>query len=93
MTSARAFELRTYHAVPGRRDDLVARFRDHTIALFERHGLEVVGFWLPAGDQHADDQLVYVLAFPDRATAKERWTAFQADPEWVEVKRRSETNG
>ena len=58
----RAFELRTYTAADGKLDALNTRFREHTIALFEKHGMQVVGFWTPTGDG-AENTLVYLLAY------------------------------
>jgi hypothetical protein len=89
----RIFELRTYTASPGKLDALNARFREHTNALFAKHGMTVVGYFTPAeGDRHSDT-LVYILAFPDRASREQAWTAFRADPEWQRVKAESESNG
>src|SRR5262245_52194502 len=73
----RAFELRTYTASPGKLDALNARFRDHTIALFKKHGMQVVGFWMPIDkDAGAGERLVYMLAHQSRAAADASWTAF-----------------
>ncbi len=90
-TPARVFELRTYHVAPGRFDALQERFRNHTLALFNRHGLTVIGFWTPqgAGDLPIDT-LVYLLAFSDREAAEQAWTDLRADPVWVQVKADSE---
>src|SRR5262249_51861273 len=90
----RVFELRTYTASPGKLDALNARFRDHTIALFKKHGMEVVGFWMPVDkDAGAGEKLVYILAPPSRAAAEANWKAFRDDPEWVKVKAESESAG
>jgi len=61
----RVFELRTYHALPGRLPALQARFRDHTLKLFEKHGMTNIGYWVPI--DNSDNKLIYVLAFPDLA--------------------------
>ena len=64
-------ELRTYHATAGKLDELLARFRDHTLALFDRHGFEVIGFWTGVdAEGDVDGTLVYLLAFADRAGAR-----------------------
>jgi hypothetical protein len=90
----RVFELRTYHVAPGKLDALHARFRDHTNDLFRRHGMTVVGYWVPTdADKGAGDTLIYMLAFPDRAAATAAWKAFATDPEWVKVKTESEKEG
>jgi hypothetical protein len=95
MSSAsRVFELRTYRAAPGKFDALHARFRDHTCALFERHGFTMVGFWTPQDGQDVPaETLVYLLAFSDRSVADELWSAFRADPEWIKAKAESEQQG
>ena len=93
-TDQRVFELRTYHTPPGKLDALHARFRDHSITLFERHGMKVVGFWVPTdANQGSADTLVYILAHKSRAAADASWAAFRADPEWVRVKGESEKDG
>jgi len=93
-SNQRVFELRTYHTPPGKMPALHARFRDHSIALFERHGMKVVGFWVPTdADKGSADTLVYVLAHQSRAAADASWAAFRADPEWVKVKAESEKDG
>jgi len=90
----RVFELRTYTAAPGKLDALNARFRDHTIAIFKKHGMEVVGFWEPVDKEAgAGEKLVYMLAHASRAAAEASWKAFREDPEWVKVKADSEVNG
>ncbi|WP_108249216.1 NIPSNAP family protein [Planctomonas deserti] len=88
--SNRVFELRTYHTPPGALPALEARFREHTTALFERHGLEIVAFFTPADQANT---LVYLLAFESREAADTAWTAFRADPEWVAAKAASEADG
>ena len=88
---SRVFELRTYRATPGRLEALHARFRDHTNALFAKHGITVVGYWVPMDeDKGSADTLVYMLAYKSRADADARWKAFQADPEWLRVRAESE---
>ena len=85
------YELRTYTAAPGKLADLQARFRDHTIGIFARHNMTVVGFWTP--DVPDNDKLVYLMSYPDRASCDASWAAFRIDPEWKEVKSNSEVNG
>jgi len=93
VADTRVFELRTYQALPGRLDALQARFRDHTMGLFARHGIEVVVFCRPTDGERARDTLTYLLAFPDRAAAEASWTKFRADPEWIAAKAASEADG
>ena len=81
---SRCFELRTYTVRAGSSADVLhARFRDHTIALFQKHGMTVVGFWQPVARL---DQLVYILAYRDAAARDAAWAAFNADPEWVKTR-------
>jgi hypothetical protein len=90
--SAPVYELRIYYTHPGKMPDLLKRFREHTCALFERHGMVNVGYWLPveAKDQ---DKLYYILKHASRDAAKASWKAFGDDPEWQQVAKASEANG
>jgi hypothetical protein len=91
---ARVFEMRTYHAAPGKLEALSARFRDHTNNLFAKHGIQLVGFWVPADrEKGAENTLVYILAFPNREAARRSWAAFRADPAWIAARDASEVNG
>jgi hypothetical protein len=90
--TSRAYELRTYHAAPGRLGDLQNRFRQHTLALFAEHEIRVEGFWTPS-DGDDDSTLVYLISYADRDAATQRWAEFQADPRWIEAKAKSEENG
>lgn len=87
----RVFEMRTYDSPPGKLDALHARFRDHTIRIFEKHGMTNIGYWTPI--ENKQNQLVYVLAFPSREAREKSWQAFVADPEWKKVQQASEVNG
>ena len=87
----RTFEMRTYYAAPGKLDALHARFRDHTVRLFEKHGVTNVGYWVPI--ENPDDRLVYVLAYPSREARESAWKAFFADPDWKAAKAASEAGG
>ncbi len=89
----RVFELRTYTATPGKIEALHTRFRDHTLMLFNKHHMTVIGFWKPTDEQLAKRQLVYLLAFPSQEAAVKSWEDFQADPEWKAVKEASEKDG
>jgi hypothetical protein len=89
----RVFELRTYHAAPGKMGALHARFRDHTCRLFRKHGMTVVGFWNPADPGEAQKTLVYLLAYPSKEEADRSWEAFRKDPEWIAVRTASEKEG
>ncbi len=87
MMPGRIFELRTYRAEPEKLERLNARFRDHTLRLFAKHGMEVIGFWEPVDETGAEGgTLVYLLAFESRQAANAAWIGFRADPEWVRAK-------
>jgi hypothetical protein len=89
-----AFELRTYTAAPGKLDALHARFRNHTNRLFAKHGMKIVGFWVPSDkDKGADNTLVYLLRYPDRAAREKAWEDFRKDPAWIAARDASEANG
>ena len=87
----RAYELRTYTTEPGRLPALLARFRDHTTKLFEKHGMVNIGYWVPQDDPARQNTLIYLLAHQDRTAAKKSWDAFRADDEWKKVQTASET--
>ena len=88
----RFFEMRTYTANEGKLDALNARFRDHTLRLFEKHGMTNVGYWTPEGER-SKDTLVYILAFPDKAARDKSFKEFGADPDWKKASAASEANG
>ena len=89
----RVFELRTYTAPDGKLGDLQARFRNHTVKLFEKHGITNVGYFVPQDSPLSQNTLIYVLAHKDRETAKQSWAEFQKDPDWVKARTASEVNG
>ncbi len=87
------FELRVYHTVEGRLPSLLARFRDHTVSLFAKHGIVSVAYWVPTDDPLKDKTLIYILKHPSRDEAAKNWKAFQDDPEWQKVRDASEAGG
>ncbi len=87
----RCFEMRTYYAAPGKLDALNARFRDHTCKLFEKHGMQNLGYWVPM--DNPDNKLIYLLAYPSREAREKSWKAFMADPDWQKAYKASEVNG
>src|SRR5437870_2355664 len=89
----RVFELRTYTAPPGRLEALKTRFRDHTIRLFKKHGMEAIGYWTPQDKPLSENTLIYVLVHPSREAATKNWAEFQADPEWVKARTESVKDG
>lgn len=88
----RCYELRVYHASEGKIEELHARFRDHTVGLFEKHGMTNEAYWKPLDPEKAD-QLIYLLSYPSRAAREESWKTFYEDPEWKEAKAESEKEG
>jgi len=85
------YELRSYDVVPGRMPAMHARFQNHTMGLFRKHGIEVVGFWeVVVGTSNV---LHYVVRFEDLGHRERAWAAFGADPEWQRVRAESERDG
>jgi len=84
------YELRTYTAAPGKMPELQKRFRDHTMQLFEKHGMKNIGYWVPADKP---ETLIYIVAHKSRDAATKSWAGFMADPEWRSVYKESQKNG
>lgn len=91
--SSSVYELRIYQTYPGKLPDLLTRFREHTMKLFEKHGIRNVAYWTPLDDPKKGNMLIYILEHPSREAATANWKAFQADPDWISVKEKSEANG
>lgn len=85
------YELRIYTAAPGKLDALHARFRDHTMKLFEKHGMTNLGYWVPI--DNPESKLYYVLSYPNEDARKKAWAAFIADPDWKKAFAESEKDG
>jgi hypothetical protein len=85
QTANRVYELRTYVAPDDKFAALNARFRDHTMRLFTKHGMTNVGYFVPQDDIKAKDTLIYLLQHPSRAAADENWKKFGSDPEWTKI--------
>lgn len=92
-TSARVFELRTYTTNEGKLPNLNARFRDHTMRIFDKHGMTNVGYWTPVDAPAFQNTLIYIIAHADREAATKSWQAFRDDPEWQRVSEASQVNG
>jgi hypothetical protein len=92
-TTAGVYELRVYHAAPGKLDDLLSRFREHTTRIFDRHGMKSVAYWTPLDEPEKSNTLIYILQHPSREAAASNWKSFQDDPEWKSVHDKSEVNG
>lgn len=87
----RFFELRTYWSPEGKLPDLQSRFRDHTLGLFKKHGIENIAYWVPVDNK--TNKLVYLLGYPSKEAREKSWKEFGADPEWKEVAKKTEANG
>ncbi len=87
----RVFEMRTYTTPPGKLDALHARFRDHTMKLFSKHGMSHLAYWTPTdADKGAGTKLIYILAHDSKEAGLASFTAFRADPDWIKAKGDSE---
>jgi hypothetical protein len=91
--SVKVYELRIYHAAPGKLENLVARFRDYTDKLFAKHGIKSLAYWTALDQPLKSSTFIYILEHPSREAANTNWKAFQDDPEWKTVKVKSEENG
>ena len=92
-SSQHVYELRLYHVNEAKMDALKARFGDHTDAIFKRHNMKSIGYWIPEDAPYSQNLFVYILEHPSREEAGRNWAAFQADPEWIKVKAETETQG
>jgi hypothetical protein len=90
---ARVFEIRTYYTFPGRLPALHKRFREHTLKIFEKHGMTNVGYWVPQDSPAHENTLTYIISHASREQAKVNWAAFIADPEWKKVADASQVDG
>jgi hypothetical protein len=88
--NSRVYELRTYTTLPGRLPALHKRFADHTMKLFEKHGMKNEAYWVPTDDERKDTTLIYVISHESEDAAKKNWAAFQADPDWQTARAASE---
>lgn len=86
------YELRIYTCLPGRLPKLLKRFSDHTLGLWERHGIRQAGFWTTAIGPSNND-LTYMLAWESMAEREQKWATFMADPDWIAARNDSESDG
>lgn len=89
----RVYELRTYTAPEGKLQELHARFRNHTLRIFQKHGIENVVYFAPQDAPLSQNTLIYLIAHKSREAAKQNWAAFQKDPEWQKISTESQVNG
>ena len=90
LQSQTVYEMRIYYAAPGKLEDLNARFRNHTMRIFAKHGMTNIGYWIPI--ENPENKLVYILSYPGREARDASWKDFSADPEWQAVAKASEAN-
>lgn len=88
---SRYFEMRTYHCHENKRPDLIKRFQDHTLRLFEKHGIANIAYFVPTDG--SNNTLTFILGYPDKPSRDVRWNNFATDPEWKEARENSEANG
>src|SRR6478609_11456152 len=91
------YELRIYKAQPGKRDALAARFASRTAAIYARHGITNVGYFIPQQSDaelgiSADNMFIYMRGYPSREERDKRLTAAHDDPEFGEVVTQHERN-
>jgi hypothetical protein len=84
------YEMRIYTCNPGKLDALNERFRNHTLRMFEKHGMKNLAYWVPTEGETSQTTLIYILEHASRDAAKASWDAFRADPEWKEIAAASE---
>ncbi|WP_044173995.1 NIPSNAP family protein [Flectobacillus major] len=87
----RVYEMRIYYASEGKFEDLMARFRNHTLKYFAKHNMKVEGFWLPL--ENKENKMIYVLSYPSREAREASWKSFMADTGWQKVMKESAVNG
>jgi hypothetical protein len=86
------YEMRVYHAVPGRLPDLLKRFDTYTLKIWEKHGIKQAGFFTTLIGEN-NQQLVYFLQWESLADREKKWGAFMVDQEWLAVRAETEKNG
>ena len=91
--NTRVYELRTYTTLPGRLPALHKRFAEHTMKLFEKHGIRNEMYWILIDDARKDNTLIYLLSHESQEAAEKNWKAFQADADWIKVRDASEADG
>ena len=91
--AGKVYEMRTYTAPDGKLPLLQARFRDHTIRIFNKHNMKSVGYWVPQDSPSKDNTLIYIISHDSREAAKKNWANFMADPEWKKVAAESQVDG
>jgi hypothetical protein len=88
--NSRVYELRTYTTLPGRLPALNKRFAEHTLKLFEKHGMKNEAYWVPTDEEN---KLIYVVSHDSREAADKSWKGFGADADWQKARTASEADG
>ena len=91
--NTRVYELRTYTTLPGRLPALNKRFAEHTLKLFEKHGMKNEMYWIPTDAARKDNTLIYIVSHANQEAADKSWAAFLADPDWIKARDASEKDG
>lgn len=91
--NTRLYELRTYTTLPGRLPALHKRFAEHTLKLFEKHGMKNEMYWVPTDPAKKENTLIYVVSHASQEAAEKSWKDFLADPEWHKARDASEKDG
>ena len=86
------YEMRIYHCIPGRLPALLQRFETVTLAIWQRHGIKQAGFWTTLVGP-SNQTLTYLLSWESLAEREAKWTAFQADPDWIAKRAETERDG
>lgn len=93
LLRADIYELRTYTTHEGKMSNLLERFENHTLAIFESHGIANIGYWLTEATAEEPAKLVYLVAHKNAEAAAESWAAFRADEKWQAAYRASIADG
>ena len=83
------YELRVYYCVPGKLPVVLARFEEHVLKFWEKHGIRQAGFFTTIIGEHSQ-QLTYLLAWESMAEREKKWTAFSTNPEWLALRAETE---
>jgi hypothetical protein len=86
------YELRVYDCFVGMLPALLARFENHTLRIWERHGIRQAGFFTTLVGE-SNHQLTYLLAWESLAERETKWAAFSSDAEWLTARAESEKDG
>ena len=84
------YEMRIYTAAPGKLEALLARFANHTEALFQRYSIKTIGYWVPL--DNTKNQLLYIVEHASVEAAEKNWDAFRKDPDWQKLKKETDAD-